>query len=184
MDLETLKILGITPEKIMEMAVEKLISGMREHYDDEYIEQRAARTFKEELQRKIDDAVSAFLDKQLEPVLKGAVSTLILQPTNHYGERKGEPIPFVEYVTKRASEWLGEPVDGEGRAGRDSYGGGTKQPRLMWAFDKYFGYQMQAAIKSVLDASLQSLGGSLAKMVEEHTRKLTAVVKVSLQESR
>lgn len=178
MDIETLKALGVTPEKLIEAAVDRLLDRrLGGEYAD--VEDAIRQQTQEIAIKQLNEKVEAYLSEHMRPVIDRAVEMLSVPNTNRYGEPKGEPMPFIEYVTKCANEHLTEMVGEDGR--KEQYGSNFKQTRLMWYFNKYLGHSVNTAINAAVGKSLEALGDSIAKLVKEKTEAMVAVSRVEVR---
>lgn len=179
--------LGLKPEdieeKIVERAVEKILSVYKCDFDDG-AEWRADSLLSQHLskgcEKRMDELVSAFITKVAEPHIAELVESASIRQTNSYGEKKGKTLTFTEYIVKRVDEYLDELVGEDGKR-RDSY---TKnaRTRIDYLIDTGTRSQIEDALKDAreiirvtLEDGLQkSLTGQLMEMVSSIKLKVVA----------
>lgn len=89
--------IGITAEELQERVVDRIAE--RALGDDDFSPgSPLKRQIDKEIQERIDLAVTEIADKHILPNVSEYIETLTLQETNKWGEKKGEPITFVEYL--------------------------------------------------------------------------------------
>lgn len=115
--------LGITPEAVLVIAVEKVVAEvMAAHFPYDGADEHTARhsTFEAQLSRRVharlDAAINAKVAEVIGPWARGHVATMILNQTNAFGEQNGPQITLTEYIAKRADEFIHEKVDHQGNS--------------------------------------------------------------------
>lgn len=187
-----LKDLGIGQEELQERVVKMLCDRVlkSKESDDEGEEFEVASEFSQKIEgavrEKINEAVSQIADKHLLPKIADQVETVTLQKTNEWGEEKGDPVTFVEYIIKLAGEYMVEKVDYDGKAkGRgDSYGWRGTQTRLAHMIDKHLHYSIHQAMKEMLTEANSQLSKGLAETCEVKLKEILTGLKVKVDLGR
>lgn len=109
--------------------------------------------------KQIDDALNDFAQKFIIPGIAKHLETLVLQPTSQYGEKKGQPQTFLEYLTKRAETWLGEKVNKEGKTREEeSYSWKEHGTRAVQIIDQQLQKQLTDLMTGQIAATHAHLG--------------------------
>lgn len=167
----TLENLGITKEDVMEKVVDsicKRLLGTNE-YDEEvgcYLD--VDSKFKMQLNQKIQDEIKERFDKFAEqhigPLLAEKIESMVLQVTNKWGEKKGEPVSLTEYIMERAESYLQEEVNYNGKTKQqEGYGFRAASTRLLHEIDNHLHYSISSALKEIINDGNKQLAESLRK---------------------
>lgn len=169
-----LAIIGLSQEELQTRLIETLCEramtniSFNEEGDPWKGDSRFSVKLRDAIQKRIDAAIDLVADKYITPLLAGKIETLTLQGTNHWGEAKGEPITFIEYLTQRAEKYMVEPVDSSGkseaecrRSGNSFYGKGTT--RIAQAIDKHLEYSIKSAMEAALKDAQSKITASMAE---------------------
>lgn len=183
--------LGFTEEEIRERVidrcVDRVLQGVAYDEDGEPYDTASSiyRKVKEEAFGRIDDAVDEIASKQFAPALTEKIETLVLQKTNEWGEKKGEPVSFIEYLTERAEQYFREDVDSQGlthaecrRKGRSFNKVGVRAAVLV---DRHMSAAISVAMENAMRTANESLADGLAKAAKESLHEITRKLKVSVK---
>jgi hypothetical protein len=174
--------LGFTKEELQQRVIDSIVDRLMtsESGDDEgrswVGESEFSRKLEKQVQGGIDAAVSALAEKHILPNVHAYIENLTLQQTNKWGETQGEPVTFIEYLTKRAEAYMVEEVNYEGKTKGESggYSWAKAQARLAHMVDKHLHYSIDTAMK----AALQTANSAIAEGIEKTVRiKLDEIVK-------
>lgn len=179
-----LESLGITKEELTERVVNAIADDLlyARSEEDEGGERQwfGSSALKAELDKilkqRIDDAVRNTAEKYVFPRVDEIINALVLQETTKWGEKKGDPLSFTEYMVARAEAYLADDVDSYGRSKQEckeansSWYGSTGK-RINRLVDEKF----KAALAQVVEPSVKVVNQKLA----EH---LNAAVQTSLRE--
>lgn len=159
MDIKSLEALGISveslEERIVDQAVEALLNATGYDPENDH-EVRYESRFKREIEKRIQDAVdakiSALANEHLVPKVGEMIESLTFQKTNNYGEPKGEPLTFTEYIASRAEVYMSEKVDSQGRGKEEcgSYDFRPNGPRLTVLMKLYIQEHLNACAKAAV----------------------------------
>lgn len=187
----TLESLGLTKkaleEKVIEIAVEKLLSGVT--YDEDgnvdYIDSKLQEKMKKLIKERIDETVNIFAEKNVLPKVSEYIETINLQETNTWGEKKGEPLTFIEYLLKRAEAYMCEEVDTDGnsakdckRRGRSFYG--SKHTRLAYMVDKHLYISIETAMKQALKDVDSIIAEGLCETVKIKLKEIQEKISIGM----
>ena len=166
----TVEQLGLTEDELRDRVVAKLVENlMSQKYSDEDGndadgDSPFARNIRDLVLRAANVKVEALFEANVTPKVNELISGLVIQKTNSYGEPKGEPTTFVEYLIKRVEEYITETVNYSGKSrSQDSYNWAGSQTRIAWMIDQH----LQYSIKTALDRSLADLNSAMAKGLAE-----------------
>lgn len=88
---------------------------------------------KQDIRESVRATVNAEIAKQVEGLVAAALERTI-QPTNAYGEIKGEPVTMQEFIIDTMVKYLKESVDKDGKDGYSAYG--PKKTRADWLVER------------------------------------------------
>lgn len=154
---------GCTQESFLDRLVDQCATKIlerRDGYDNEF-----TKALKAEIQDRIDSAITAFGDQYVAPLALEHIKALVIERTNQYGEKKGEPFTLLEYMVDRAEKYIMEEVDSNGRsrseceARRDSFY--RKGTRISQMIDQYLYMSTDAAMKKALEGANETIAKGL-----------------------
>jgi hypothetical protein len=187
MDLQTLKSLGLDIEslgdRIVDQCVEALLrsTGFDPETEEETrYESRFKREIEARIQKAVDSKIAALAEEHLLPRVGEMIEAANLRQTNNYGEPKGEPMTFIEYIAARAEAYMSEPVDCQGKTKQEGgYGWKSEGPRLT--------VLMKLHIKDTLDkeakAAVCDVNKVIAKNIEQAAKDAINSAAASLKVS-
>lgn len=190
MNIEDLQQLGFTPEQLFDRVAdnitERLLASAVLSEDGDFEE---ASPYMQAMQKKItarlDEAISQVVEQQILPGVPAQIEDIVIQQTNQWGEKKGEPVTFVEYLVERGNFYINEMVDYEGktRTQKGSFGSSWKgtQTRLTHMIDRHLHYQIEQAMKSFLSSANKEFSGALAKTAQAKMQEISARLKVEVK---
>ena len=184
--------LGISQDELVERVVDAAASKLLVRHVPEYdpdtgeIEDCHASTtltnkLNAEIKKRIDEAIAAIAQKHLLDDLEGQINNVVIQATNAYGETKGSPATFLEYIVSRAADYMAEPVDfsGKDKASSGGYHFKATQTRLVHAVHEHLQYTIETATKAMVKNCLSSLTDSLQEAIKIKLAEISAGIKVS-----
>lgn len=122
----TLESLGLSQEDLAEKLVDRLAENLLTsiNYDPEGGDWHSSSPFAKKLDKlvkdRLDQIVNDMAEKHVLPGVTKMVEDMMLQETNKWGEKKGEPVSFREYLVSRADHWMREQVDYKGKSKGDN----------------------------------------------------------------
>lgn len=152
--------------EIVEQAAQKIVESFEcEHMPD--LNDRVETLLDTALRQKCDDVVG--------PIIEQGIEAHVIQITNNYGEAKGEPKTFTEYLVGVAEGYLNQHVDYHGKEiASGSYGYKDGRPRVIYMIDQYLHMRVQDAVKEALAAINKSIAPALAEVVKNESAKVVA----------
>ena len=191
MDINTLKALGNSPEelgsRIVDQAVETLLNTTGFNPDTEE-ETRYESRFKREIEARVkqavDDKIAALAAVHLVPRVGEMIESANMQKTNGYGEPKGEPMTFKEYIAHRAEAYMSENVNYHGKSKAedgDSYNWRSEGPRLMVLMRNHIRDTLEAAAKAAVNDVNKVIADNIGKAAKQAIAQAGAAIKVSVQ---
>lgn len=121
-----------------------------------------------EIYPRVHDRVREIRDEEIRAALQPAVADALaaaVQPTNHFGESKGEPVTIREIVVQTAAKWLQTPAS-------DSYGKPSETP-----IQKFIKREVEESIANELRPIVeQAKADVLAAVRTEGAKVLTETI--------
>ncbi len=186
MDLQEL---GFTQEELQKRVIERLCEELMHHTVSEdgegSYEWIEGSGFRKALDAKIKDGIDGAIDLLAEehvlPNVAKQVEETCLQETNQWGEARGEPITFVEYLVFRAERYLTEQVDydGKGKGERGGYSWTGKQSRVTHLVHQHLHYSIQEAMAKALQKANSAIAIGIQETVKLKLAEVVASLKVS-----
>ena len=166
--------LGFTQEELQDRVVKTIVDDLTKTRtsDEEGFEYSAVSRFKGELQGRIKAAVDAKInsvfDGEIVPRIEEMIDECTLQETNTWGEKRGEPMTFVEYLVNRSDAYLREKVDFSGKTKAQDSGYNWKgcQTRVAFLVHKHLHYSMETFAKQALKDANSTITESLEEAVK------------------
>ena len=188
MDKTLIEAIGLTQEEIASRVIEKIAeqimseTGCDEDGNESRFRSSVARRLTEKVTESVDAAVSRIGAEILTPKVEEMVLGIVIQKTNQWGEKRGEPVTFVEYLTQRAEEYLREEVDHDGKNKSESgnnYSWRASTTRVTRMIDKYLKYEIERFAQQSLATANAAIAEGIAAAVKGTMKKLIDGVKVS-----
>lgn len=190
MDLKSLEALGITKEDLTDRIVDKAVDDLLNStgFDPESdSETRYESRFKKEIQTRIQQAVdtkiAALAAEHLIPRIGQMIEAANLQKTNAYGEKKGEPMSFIEYIAARAQAYMSEDVDINAKSkdeSGDSYHWRSCGPRLTVLMRNYIRDTLETHAKAAITDVNKVIAKNMEKAARDAITSAAAALKVSV----
>lgn len=181
--------LGFTKEELQERVIDRICQNILAtmeydpESDSEYpIASKFQQAIKQRVEQKVNETISALAEKHVLPNVAQYIETLTIQQTNQWGEKRGEPVTFIEYLTQRAQDYMQEKVDwdGKSKAERSGYSWEGKQTRITHLINSHLHFSIESAMKDALKVAT----GEIAKGIHETARvklnEIAASLKVSV----
>lgn len=174
--------LGITTEELQDRLIDKLaeqaldsISFAPAADDEDWGNTKFARTLDRRVKDHIDSAIAKVAEEHVLPKVSELAETLVIQQTNTYGEPKGEPLTFIEYMVAQVEKYITEKVDWGGKTKAEAgYNWSGKQTRIVHMIHQH----LHSRIESILKAALTDANAALLAGVEETVKiKLGEIAK-------
>ena len=186
----TLESLGISKEaieqKLVEHLAEQLLTEIQYDYDNDN-EYRARSQLAKKLdalvKQHIDKTINALAEKHILPNVSSYIENLTLQTTNQWGEKKGTPVTFIEYLTQRAEDYMQEKVNFEGKSKAESggYSWSGTQTRITHLVHQHLHYSIENAMKDALKVATSSIAVGLQETVKVKLNEVSQKLKVEVK---
>ena len=187
MNALTIESLGLSKDDIADRVVDRVVDQLLHNLDDtdEDGNPTGARSqfqdqMRERIKAKIDASVDEVAAKHILPNITAYLETLVMQETNSWGEKKGAPVTFIEYLTQRAEVFMVEPVDHEGKSKRENSRGSWTQKgtRVAYMMDRHLQYSIEHAMKAALANANSQISGGIVEVVKLKLAEVVAGLKV------
>ncbi len=110
------------------------------------------------------------------------VENLTIQQTNQWGEKRGESMTFIEYLTQRADHWLREEVSYDGKAKSQSdYNWRKNGTRVEHMVNSHLQYAVSTAMKNAVDAANKTIIGGLEQAVKIKLGEIAVQLKTEVK---
>lgn len=188
MDIETLKALGMSVEdlgdRIVDQAVNTLLSSTGFNPDTEEetrYESRFKREIETRIKKAVDEKIAALAAVHLIPRVGEMIEKANLRQTNKYGEPKGEPMTFIEYIASRAEVYMSEDVDMHGKTKSEGdYNWRVSGPRLTVLMRSYIRETLERHAKEAIKDVNAVVAKNIEKAARDAITKAAAALKVSV----
>lgn len=191
MDLKSLEALGITAETLIDRIVDKCVEELMTdvNFDEDGDEwrgrSRLAKQLDDRIKRQIDDTVNALAERHVLPNVADYIENLTLQTTNQWGEKKGQKLTFIEYLTQRAEDYMQEKVNFEGKPKSEANGyswNGT-QTRITHMVHQHLHYSIESAMKQALQVATSGITAGLQETCKVKLGEIAQKLKVEVKTS-
>lgn len=180
-----LEALGMTKERLSEMVVETIANklmcaSIAEDADGDERCYIGDSQFKRELdahvKKAIDEEIAAKFDAHVLPRVTAMLEGLVLQETTSWGEKKGAPVTFIEYLVARADAYMREQVNFEGKdkATAGSYSWSPTQTRIAHLVHHHLQYGIEQMVKQALANANSVLVGGIQETVRLKLAEVSA----------
>lgn len=188
----TLESLGLSRDEIIERVVGRLAESLLETWvpgdeDDEggTVQTQFAKMLERKVLERVNVAVEEIAGRHVLPHVADYVETLSLQETSKWGEKKGVPLTFVEYLVARAEAYLREEVNYDGKVkGQDSYSWSKAGTRIAYMVNKHLQYSIQTAMETALKNANVAIVGGIEDAVKIKLDEVAASLKVTAKIGR
>ena len=184
--------LGFSQEEIAQRVVEHISTLMLHRLErgEDGEDEEVASVFEVKLQERIKAQIDASIDliagKHVLPNITTHVEDLMLQETTRWGEKKKEPVTFIEYLTQRADAYLREEVDhgGKTKSERGSSYSSGKQTRITYLVNNHLQCSITVAMENALKIANSSIVEGIEEAVKIKLKEVQERLKVSVDTGR
>ena len=184
--------LGLSPDQVREMLIDRMVESAwsAQGIDEDGFEFEGSSHFHRALKAHVKEAVESKLDALFEdhvrPIVEERIEALIVEETNHYGEPKGDPLTFTEYMVKRCERYLTEKVDywGKGKAESRSYDFKGTQTRVVWLIHEHLHCRIESAMKEALKAFAAMFQNGLNETISAKVKEVADSIRVGVEIKR
>ena len=183
--MSALQEFGFTKEEIEQKVVAKIADQLLTEYfydaetGEEPRDTHLAIKFHEIIKKYVDRQINKLAEEYVVPHVKEIIESVCIRATNQWGEAKGEPKTFVEYLTESAQAYLSQPVNYEGKPETSSYGRNT-QTRLVHLVHQHLHYSIDTAMKNAVEIVKAKIAPALEETCKMKLNEITSTLKVSL----
>jgi len=179
-----LEALGMTQEELQERVVQTIAETALTtlQYDPDEGEFEGTSALHKRLDRKIQDlmdkAINDLAAKHVLPHIVERIESAVLQQTTKWGEKKGEPVTFTEFLVARAEHYLQEEVDYAGKnKDEGGYNWSGAQTRLTHLINDHLQYSISTAMYDALKSVNEQISEGIAETVKIQLREIVAKIK-------
>lgn len=183
-DIESL---GFTKEELQQRVIEACVERVLEtrSFDDDgsFMDSSPmAKRLEKAVKDMVDRKVSEIAEKHILPLTATFIENLTLQSTNQWGEKTGERLTFVEYLVKRAENYLREDVNYEGKdkSQANGYGWTKAQSRISHMVNAHLHYAIETAMKSAVANANAVIVGGIEETVKFKLGEIAKALKVTV----
>ncbi|MCS3467120.1 hypothetical protein M2401_000841 [Pseudomonas sp. JUb42] len=188
MDIKTLEALGVSAtylqERIVEQAVHALLYSTG--FDEDGDESSYASKFKQQVEKRVQEAVdlkiAALAAEHVLPRVGEMIEAANMMKTNAYGEPKGDPMTFKEYIASRAEVYMSEKVDYNGKSreeSKDTYNWRESGPRLTVLMKLYIKDTLEKSAKNAINDVNKVIAKNIEVAAKDAIQACAAAIKVS-----
>ena len=177
--------LGISKEELQTRVVEgicekilysKVYDEDGEWYDNSEINKQLQNAIAE----RIDSYVSAIGEKHILPRIDSLTEDFVLQKTNQWGEKVGNPKTFIEYMVDRAENFIKEPVNYKGKTkDQDSYSWSKNGTRIEYLINSNLQYSISCAVKQMLNDANRNIVGGIEEAIKIKLKEVQQKLKIT-----
>lgn len=168
-----LKELGFTKEELQDRVIDRIcqqvMSGVSYDEDGLPMERQSqfSRKLNERVAKQINDSIDKLAKKHVLPNVASYIEKLCLEETNKWGEKKGTKVTFIEYLVKRAEEYMQEQVNYEGKGKRaDDYNFRGDQTRITFLVHDHLSNQIKIAMQDAMKVATSSIAIGIQETVK------------------
>jgi hypothetical protein len=181
--------LGLSKDKIQQLIIDQAVNELLysktfdEHGDGFEVSSDLSNQINKIIKERIDQRIDEIGDQIVLPNVSNAIENIVLQETTSWGEKKGKPMSFTEYLVQRADAYMNEPVshDGKTKAQSSGYNWKASTTRLSYMIDSHLQYSISSAMKKILQDANNSLANSLKDAVRIQLDKLVKQITVKVK---
>jgi hypothetical protein len=184
-----LQALGFTQQELQERVIERLCEqlltdrGIDPFNEDETtVASQFRKQLDDRIKQTINDTINAIAEREVLPNVSAYVENLTLQQTNQWGEKRGTPVSFTEYLVQRAQAYMQEQVDTDGKSKDESgssYWGG-KQTRITHLVHKHLHYEIETAMKEAMKIATGEIARGIHETARNKLNEIAAGLKVQV----
>jgi hypothetical protein len=165
--------LGMTKEELQEKVIDRICAQVLEStsFDDDGEERSRPSSFHGKLialvKKTVDEKIDQIAQASVLPNVAAFIDKLTLQETTKWGEKRGEPVTFVEYLVSRAEAYMTEEVDYHGKTrAEDSYNWRKHTTRLSHLIHEHLQFNINKAMTEACGTANKSIRSALEGAVK------------------
>ena len=172
-------------EKLLDRLVEEFTTEVTWDEDGEQLRRSDMMVAKitAQIKEHIDATIRRLGDEHVLPRVTEIVEGLVIQQTNTWGEKKGTPVTFIEYLVSRADAYMREDVDLNGKSKDEpgGYGWSKYTTRITYLVNSHLKYSIDAAMKQALMDANKGIVGGLESAVKHALAEAQAKLRVDVR---
>jgi hypothetical protein len=188
-DTAAIEALGFTKDEIAQRVVDTIVRDLthRRHEDEDGESWFGESEFKQGIDKAVRERINAEVervaDEHIAPRIAEMIDGATLQQTNQWGEKRGEPVTFIEYLVQRAEAYMTEPVsyDGKVKGENGGFSWSAKGTRVAYMIDKHLNFSIEKAMKQALSEANASIAKGLNDAVKTAIGNLTVQMKTEVK---
>lgn len=179
--------IGISQDKIIELVVNQIVASVMsgtsydEDGDEVMCDSAFSRRVEAYVKQAIDAKVAAIAEQHIVPTISKTIDEFVIKKTNEYGEMKGEPVTFTEYLVSQANQWLQAEVDHSGNPVQGHRYNTTYQTRLTHCVHEYLYGTIAGAMKDAVNGIGSKIGDSIRETTKIQLAKIAEAVQVTIK---
>lgn len=185
----TLEALGLTPQEITDRIVDRYVEQLRVTYTADENGDRVDRAsdfdraMQKRITERIDTEVTRLAEMHVLPRVASMVENLVLQQTNRWGEKVGQPVSFVEYLVQQAEAFMTEKVDyrGKSKAEENSYSWSGTQTRVAHMIDSHLHHSIETAMKAAVSNANSAISAGITETVKIKLDEIAKSLKIKVE---
>jgi hypothetical protein len=185
----TLESLGFTKEELQNRVVDQLCENILsgKGYDEDgaeyYEDSQFKKKLEERLKEHINATIGAIAEKHVLPNVTAYIENLCLQETNKWGEKTGQKVTFIEYLTQRADAYIREDVNyqGKSKSEGDSYNWSKNTSRISYLINSHLQYAIEGMTKAALANANKSIVGGIEQAVKIQLEQTLGKLKLDVK---
>lgn len=183
----TCETIGLTEKELQNRVVDGICDRlMLSTYLDEDGEftgsSELAQKLNQQIRNYIDNKIDEMAEQHVLPNVSEYIESITLQETNKWGEKRGEPCSFIEYLAQRAEAYLNEKVDHSGVSKNDGgFAWSGKQTRITYFVHKHLQHSIDTAMKGAVKTVNDSLAESLTETARIKLSEISSALKVDVK---
>lgn len=171
----TIESLGLSADDILDRVVDQVALKLIDESD-----------FVARLEERVIEKVNASIDElgaaNVIPSMKDFIDGYTIQETTKWGEKKGEPVTFTEYLVERAHAWIQEPVNYAGKTKpQDSYNWKANTTRVAYLIDQHLQYHITRTMKEALGEAQGKIAEGITQAVRIQLKNMVVHFKASTE---
>lgn len=182
----TMESIGLTKEELQERVIEALVGNILrgnaydpDTEDEVLVDSDFKRRIDEKIKAAVETKINAMFEAHVLPNVAQYIDNLTLQERTKWGEKKGQPMSFVEYLVSRAEHYITEEVNYEGKSREDGgYSWSKHSTRITHLIHEHLKYEIQTAMNTALKEANKTFATGLQRAVNIALNEAIANTKV------
>ena len=185
--MSALQELGFTKEELEAKVIQKIADDLLLEYGyesetgaDTVDDSHLKRKFHEIIKKHVDRQINKMAEEYVVPHVREIIEGVCLQRTNEWGEKVGEQVTFLQYLTQSANAYLTQPVDYEGKPTTSNSYSKNTQTRLVHLVHEHLHWGIESAMKAAVEEVKKQIEPALRQTVQLKLNEIAGSIKVNL----